>query len=123
MILLRKTFSGKDSRKNPAPRFTMHIDGKDENGKRFIVPYDPDTKEEGERIYFSEKSEKPKEKKKKKFDFFSKEKIAERNKNYFRSRVALGSRNNNFMNDHLGVHNQLQDMHHQAVLDFHHGSM
>lgn len=35
-------------------KYTTHLDGIDENGKRFIQPYNPETKETGKRIYFSE---------------------------------------------------------------------
>lgn len=37
-------------------KYTTHLDGRDEKG-RFIQPYNPETGETGERIYFSEPQE------------------------------------------------------------------
>ena len=34
-------------------KYTTHLDGRDEKG-RFIQPYNPETGETGERIYFSQ---------------------------------------------------------------------
>jgi hypothetical protein len=36
-------------------KYTTHLDGRDENG-RFIQPYNPETREKGKRIYFSQRN-------------------------------------------------------------------
>lgn len=35
-------------------KYTTHLDGIDEDGRKYIQPYNPETKETGKRIYFSE---------------------------------------------------------------------
>lgn len=48
MIIRRKLFSSNETEKK---KVSYHLDGKDNNGKRFIVPvFEDGTK--GERIYF-----------------------------------------------------------------------